>query len=96
MQSLGPLVRVKDVTPLEGFRVRLTFQNGEIKDIDLEKYLRGEVFAPIRENPAVFRAVKVIGSAIGWDNGADIDPYVLYYDLKPAWMEEALPVAERS
>ena len=96
MQSFGPLVRVKNVTPLEGFRVRLTFQNNEIKEIDLEKYLRGEIFATIRENPAVFRAVKVIGSTIGWDNGADIDPYVLYYDLKPAWMEETPPVAEQS
>jgi len=25
---------------------------------------------------------------IAWDNGADIDPDVLYYGLKPAWMEE--------
>jgi hypothetical protein len=96
MQPLGPLVRVKEVTPLEGFRVRLTFQNGEIKEKDLEKYLRGEIFAPIRENSAVFRAVKVVGSTIGWDNGADIDPYVLYYDLKPAWMEEETSVAARS
>jgi hypothetical protein len=96
MQPLGPLVRVKEVTPLEGFRVRLTFQNGEIKEKDLEKYLRGEIFAPIRENLAVFRAIKVVGSTIGWDNGADIDPYVLYYDLKPTWMEEETSVTAQS
>ena len=35
----------------------------------------------------MFRSVKVEGGTIAWDNGADIDPDVLYYDLKPAWME---------
>jgi hypothetical protein len=54
----------------------------------LEKFLCGEIFEPIRKDLNVFRSVKVIGRTIGWDNGADIDPDVLYYDLKPAWMEE--------
>jgi len=35
----------------------------------------------------VFRSVKVEGGTIAWDNGADIDPDVLYYNLTPAWME---------
>jgi hypothetical protein len=76
------------VEPLEKFRVRITFKDGVQKEIDLEKFLRGEIFEPIRKNPEMFRAVKVVGGTIGWDNGADIDPDVLYYDLKPAWMEE--------
>jgi len=78
------------VEPLEKFRVRITFQNDVQKEIDLEKFLRGEIFEPIRKDPQMFRLVKVIGSTIGWDNGADIDPDVLYYDLKPAWMEETV------
>ena len=88
MKSLGPLVRVKSVEPLEKFTVRITFKDGVQKEIDLEKFLRGEIFEPIRKNPEMFRSVKVVGGTIGWDNGADIDPDVLYYDLKPAWMEE--------
>ena len=88
MNVPGPLVRVKSVEPLEKFRVRITFQNEVQKEIDLEKYLRGEIFEPIRKYPKIFRSVKVIGGTIGWDNGADIDPDVLYYDLKPAWMEQ--------
>ena len=60
------------------------------KEIDLEKFLRGEIFEPIRKNLEVFRSVKVIGGTIGWENGADIDPDVLHYNLKPAWMEEEM------
>lgn len=90
MKVPGPLVRVKSVEPLEKFRVRIIFQNDVQKEIDLEKFLRGEIFAPIRKDPEVFRSVKVIGGTIGWDTGADIDPDVLYYDLKPAWMEEEI------
>ncbi len=88
MSIPGPLVRVQAVEPLEKFRVRVSFKNGVVKEIDLDKFLRGEIFEPIRKDPKMFRAVKVIGGTIGWDNGADIDPDVLYYDLKPAWMEE--------
>ena len=86
----GPLVRVKSVESLDKFRVRITFQNNVQKEIDLEKFLRGEIFDAVRKDPQVFRSVKVIGGTIGWDNGADIDPDVLYYDLKPAWMEETV------
>jgi hypothetical protein len=90
MNMPGPLVRVKSVEPLEKFHVRITFQNDVQKEIDLEKFLRGEIFEPIRKDLNMFRSVKVIGGTIGWDNGADIDPDVLYYDLKPAWMEETV------
>lgn len=90
MKIPGPLVRVKSVEPLEKFVVRITFKNDIVKEIDLEKFLRGEVFEAIRKDPNVFRSVKVVGGTIGWDNGADIDPDVLYYDLKPAWMEEQI------
>jgi hypothetical protein len=92
MKVPGPLVRVKSVEPLEKFRVRITFKDGIQKEIDLEKFLRGEIFEPIRKNSEMFRSVKVVGGTIGWDNGADIDPDVLYYDLKPAWMEEELKI----
>ena len=90
MNMPGPLVRVKSVEPLENFRVRIIFQNDVQKEIDLDTFLRGEIFEPIRKDPQIFRSVKVMGGTIGWDNGADIDPDVLYYDLKPAWMEETV------
>lgn len=93
MERLGALVRVRTVEPLEGFRVRITFQDETQKEIDLEPFLRGPIFEPIRHDLSVFRSMTVVGNTIGWDNGADIDPDVLYYDLKPAWAESEETIA---
>src|SRR5438093_12904986 len=86
-EELGPLVRVRFVEPLDGYNVRLSFADGTQKVVDLSRYLRGPIFEPIRNDPAIFRSVHVAGSTIGWDNGADIDPDVLYYGLTPAWQD---------
>jgi hypothetical protein len=83
-------VRISAVEPLDGFRVRLQFTDDSCREIDLEPFLHGPVFEPIRENEEVFRSAKVdrrLGT-ICWSNGADIDPDVLYRRLTPAWMEE--------
>jgi hypothetical protein len=66
----------------------LEFDDGTRKEIDLEPYLHGPVFEPIRRDLSVFRSVKVEEGTITWANGADIDPDVLYHNLRPAWMEE--------
>ncbi len=92
MITLGPRVRVRAVEPLQGFKALITFDNSLQREIDLEVYLRGPIFESIRSNPAQFRAMKIEGGTIAWDNGADIDPDVLYYDLKPAWMEETAAI----
>ena len=87
MDKLGPRVRVRAVAPLDGFKALVTFDNDSQREIDLEPFLHGPVFEPIRNNLAFFRSMKVAGGTIAWDNGADIDPDVLYYGLTPAWME---------
>ena len=89
---MSQMVRIQGVEALEPFHVRLEFTNGSTRDVDLAVYLRGPVFEPIRNDPAVFRSVRVdpeLGT-ISWPNGADIDPDVLYRGLRPAWMEEKL------
>lgn len=81
------LVRVRGVEPLDGFHVRLSFEDGTQREVDLECYLHGPIFDSIRRDPAVFRSVGVDHGVVAWPNGADIDPDVLYYGLKPVWME---------
>jgi hypothetical protein len=82
------LVRIKEVVPLEKFRVRLSFTDGSKRDVDLRPYLRGPIFDPLLSDPTLFRAVRVdpqLGTIV-WPNGADIDPDVLYHRRTPvAW-----------
>jgi len=91
-QAIGlvmKLVRIKSVKPLNDFVVFLEFTDGTSREIDLEPFLRGKIFEPLRQNRDAFRAVRVnekMGTIV-WENGADIDPDVLYYGLKPAWAE---------
>ena len=84
------MILIKDVKPLNDFNVFLHFTNGEQKTIDLLPLLRGPIFEPISHNSAYFRTVHVDdeSNTICWDNGADIDPDVLYGAYLPAWLEK--------
>jgi hypothetical protein len=79
------LVRVQSVEPREKYTAIIRFTDGSYREIDLSPYLRGPIFEPIRNDPALFRAMQVEEGTIAWPNGADIDPDVLYYGLTPAW-----------
>jgi hypothetical protein len=86
--KLSPRIGVRTVKPLQKFRALVTFDDDTRREVDFEPYLQGPVFEPMRNDPAAFRSMTVAGGVISWPNGADIDPDVLYYGLKPAWMEQ--------
>ena len=83
-------IKIIGVKPLYDFFVELEFSDGLKKEVDLDVYLNGEIFEPLRNDPELFRAVRIADSerTISWPNGADIDPYTLYYGLTPAWDEQ--------
>lgn len=83
------LVRVQSVELREGFKVNIRFTDGSSREVNLAPYLRGPVFEPIRNDPALFSSMQVEEGTIAWPNGADIDPDVLYYGLTPAWAESS-------
>jgi hypothetical protein len=94
MEKLGPLVRVRSAIPLKEWRVLLEFEDGTEKEVDLEPYLDGPIFEAIRNDPLMFQDIKIVGGTVAWENGADIDPDVLYYGLQPAWKEEPVAIVE--
>lgn len=92
---MSAMILVRSVKPLERFQVLLEFTTGEQKQVDLEPLLRGPIFEPLRKDPELFRSVRVdeeLGTIV-WENGADIDPDVLYGSHIPAWMETEAAVA---
>jgi hypothetical protein len=76
---------VRAVKPLDGLRVHVVFTDGSEREIDLDPYLRGPIFEPIRRNRKPFASVYVDhdSETLTWPNGADIDPDALYYDGNP-------------
>ena len=84
------LVGVRAVKPLDGLRVQVVFTDGSEREIDLDPYLRGPIFEPIRRNRKLFASVYVDpdSETLTWPNGADIDPDVLYYGGNPPWAVE--------
>ncbi len=88
------IVCVRDVQLRDGFVVHLTFTDGTERDVDLDPYIGwGPIFAPIRNDPALFRRVYVDpeSQTLAWPNGADIAPGTLYYEGEPPWAKEAKP-----
>jgi hypothetical protein len=81
-----PVNRIRSVEPLDGFVLRLSFDDGTERDVDLEGELWGPMFEPLRANADLFRQVHVdqeVGTIV-WPNGADMDPDVLHGDFEPA------------
>ena len=70
---------ITSVEPLRPFVVRVTFADGEVRDVDIEPLLEGPAFAPLRDR-GEFRRVAVDDAtgAVVWSSGADLDPDVTY------------------
>ncbi len=77
---------IVEVHPLDGYRLRLRFEDGVAGEVDLEKMIQFEgVFAPLKDR-AMFVQVRVnsdVGTIV-WPNGADLDPLVLYSQVTGA------------
>ena len=72
--------RIRSVEPLDGFVLRLSFDDGSQREVDLEKELWGPIFEPLLRNRELFRQVRVdeeLGTIV-WPNGVDFCPDVLY------------------
>ncbi|MBI3183347.1 MAG: DUF2442 domain-containing protein [Myxococcales bacterium] len=69
--------RVKHVTPLDGYRLKLQFTNGEWGVYDCTPLLEHGVFKELKD-PSYFRQVRVEFGTVTWPNEQDICPDSLY------------------
>ena len=76
---------VSSVSPLEPYVIRVFFDDGEVRDVDIEPLLGGAVFRPLRDREEFVRVrVDERTCAIAWPSGADLDPDVIYGIAPPA------------
>jgi hypothetical protein len=68
---------IKQVKPLDNYKLLLTFENGEKRQFDMSPYLNLGIFQELQDEE-MFRTVKTNFDTIEWDNEADIDPEILY------------------
>jgi len=78
-----PLLRIREVLPMEGFRLRLTLTDGSIVERDITDLLVGPMFETVRKGSVAFRQVTVESETVVWPNGADLCPDVLIWGGPP-------------
>ncbi len=66
------------VKPLEGYRLLVTFDNGEMKVYDANPIIKGDWFGQLRDKK-MFNTVHVAGLSVEWAGGQDVCPDDLYY-----------------
>lgn len=72
-------LHVTDVQYLTDYWLRLTFNNGEVRDANLANELYGPVFVPLRQLPFFQQvAINPDTNTVEWPNGADFAPEFLY------------------
>lgn len=70
---------ITDVTYTGGYTLRLVFEDGDVRHVDLEPHLDGEVFTLLKDTEH-FRTAHLNTDidTVVWNNGADMSPDFLY------------------
>jgi Protein of unknown function (DUF2442) len=70
---------ITDVSYIDNYKLKLKFENGEYKLVDLKPHLEGKIFEPLKDI-SYFKSVKLNKDidTIVWQNNADFSPDFLY------------------
>ncbi len=67
------------VEPMDDYRLRVTFDNGEVKEFDAKPLLVRKCYARLT-NKAFFALASIQYGCVTWPDDIDIDPDWLYED----------------
>jgi hypothetical protein len=77
------ILHVKEAKYLHDYVIWLRFNDGAEGEIDLERELEGEMFAPLKDRSAFQQfSVDPELETITWANGADLAPEFLYENMR--------------
>jgi hypothetical protein len=74
-------IGVKNVRPLSDYKLAITFENGAEKLFDAKPYLEKGIFRELKDE-RLFNTVHVSFDTVEWDNGADLDPELLFAESR--------------
>ena len=80
MDFLPSVIRAKYE---DGFRIHFTFSDNMQGTVDLQSWLEGPIFEPLKDR-SYFQQFFIDGGTVVWPNGADIAPETLYEAVKLA------------
>ena len=70
---------ITEVSYIEDYKLKIRFENGEYKLVDLESHLEGKIFKPLKDI-SYFKSVILNQDidTIVWQNNVDFSPDFLY------------------
>jgi len=73
------ILHVLEVEVIRDFTLRVEFNDGTVKVVDVKPLLTGPVFEPLHD-PAFFARVTIdpVAQTVVWPNGADLAPEALH------------------
>jgi len=86
-ENTAERIQINEITPLDDYRLRVAFSNGEVRIFDFKPKLEFPVFRPLK-NQALFASVKLCHGTAYWPydwkkehvaNDIDIAPENLYW-----------------
>ena len=86
---------ITDVACVADFTLRLRFEDGSVRLVDLKNHLNGTIFEPLKDVER-FRTARLNPDldTVVWENGADMSPDFLYEIGLPVDNECSRRVAE--
>lgn len=67
------------VSPEEGYKLLLSYENGEKKIFDVSPYISGAWYGELKDLET-FKKVRVSNHSVEWEGGQDIAPHELYHN----------------
>jgi len=85
MTTMAQSARIVSISHLGDFKLRLTFSDDRVRDLDFDLTLQGGIFEELRD-PELFNRVTIdeFTGTLCWPNGVDLDPDVLHGDFEPS------------
>ena len=86
------LIKITEAKVVKPYILKLRFDDGAEKEVDLEPVLKGKLLGPLKDKQ-LFNQVRVNPEVhtVEWPNGADFDPSTLYQweEVKDEFIEMA-------